>query len=742
MQQLYTLFLAASLPLGALAQGAAPSSSSLPTGSAGATPAAVRLSPSLRQLLAAPVAQRHAAVKSSALAITADERVSAFVSFTGGDATVEALEGLGAQIGWRGDSLLTARLPLARLAEIVTLPGVRYVEGGLAVRPQLDKARAASGTDRVLSGEGLPQAYTGKGVVVGVVDAGFDYRHPAFRAADGTTLRLSRVWEQNLTGYPRPEGFTYGGELTTPEALLSAMGDVATNSHGTHVAAIAAGRDCGNGWGGVAPESELVLVSKGDQTQDNTNIIDGIAYIFNYAKAQGKPAVVNLSLGQQLGPHDGTSPFDQACDALQGAGRLVVGSAGNFGSHPIHVSAAGGKAVKTFISYKSNTSVAASGDATADAWGSKGGRFTVTVSLVRLADGTVVTTSEPIDASLAAGGTTQVKFDQSARGTATVTTEVNPLNGRPHALVTLSMTSLRNGHGIALTLTPLDETTEVDAWADDVYVEFDDKDVAGFTPGDTRRTLAEIGGTGKRILTVGSWTTRADYTIAGTNKPQPLEGETVGKVSTFSAAGPALDGRMKPDVCAPGCYIISAVNSNDVNISSVPLAGSVTVGGTPYYWGYMQGTSMASPFMAGTVATWLQADPALTPETLREVVTATAVKPEGSAETYDTAHWGAGRLDAWSGLKRVIALSAIEGVTADATASLPFSWRRTAGSRIEIVFTPSIAVADRRAALYDLSGRQLVSATTAGIELTLPAPALPAGTYLLRAAGRTAKVAW
>lgn len=648
---------------------------------------------------------------------------------------VEQLRDLGVSIGVQTEKFVTARIPAAALEKVAALPDVRYVDGAVAVRPMLDKARAAAGTDKVLSGEGLQQAYTGKGVVVGVVDAGFDYCHPAFRSSDGTSLRIARVWEQSYTQGTPPEGFSYGGELSTSEQILSAMGDVTTNSHGTHVTAIAAGRDCGNSWGGVAPEADIVLVSKGEETANNVNITDAVAYIFNYAKSVGKPCVVNLSLGTQVGPHDGTSSFDATLDALQGEGCIVVGSVGNFGADPIHLLTNGGQKKQTFIDFKQRLTASTAGG-TIDVWGNEGGRYSVQLALVNVSSGEVVSSSEVLDASTANGLSTTYDVTSNAKGSATITTEINPLNNKPHALISLNFTSKRSSCEFALIITPLDENTEVDAWADDVYVQFASNNKEDYASGDSDRSLAEIGGTGKRILSVGSYTTRADYTTAGSSSANHLD-ETVGEISSFSSCGPALDGRTKPDLVAPGCFIISAVSSNDANISSTPLAGSITQDGTAYYWGYMQGTSMASPFVAGTVATWLQADPQLTPERAREIVSTTCQQPESSAYSAST-HWGAGRLNAYEAIKKVIATTAISSSAAEPKTS--FTWVKGTNGNLRVLFNNKERGASVK--LFNSAG-QLVHASCASrgeSELLIPTATLPGGVYLLRVSGSTVKI--
>ena len=663
----------------------------------------------------------------------ADATLPAFIHITD-DSAVDALRQLGVTIGTRVGNILTARVPLGMVGKLSTVEGVRYVDGATAVRPMLDKARAVTGVDRIHQGEGLTQAYTGKGVLVGVVDAGFDYRHPAFRAADAATSRILRSWEQSYDGGTPPTGSNYGSEIVGGENLINASGDVTTSSHGSHVLGIAAGRDCGQGWGGVAPEADIALVSMGATTVGNVNIADGVAYIFNLAKSRQQPCVVNLSLGTQMGPHDGTSTFDQLTDAIQGEGCILVGSAGNFGADPIHIAATNGQEKRVHVDYKS--AVGSSSAGSVDLWGTKGSAFKVQAQIVKLSTGEVSVESDLIDASLAEGSTTQMDITTNAKGSLTITTEINPLNGRPHALVSLGLKNFRSGYGLVLRIVPDADGSRVDAWADDVYVQFGTDKKYSFDKPDTDRTLAEIGGTGKRIISVGSFTTRNEYTLAGSTRSTTID-ETVGDISSFSSAGPALDGRMKPDVTAPGCLIISALNGNSSSLSSELLADGVEFEGHSHYWGYMQGTSMAAPFVAGTVALWLEANPTLTPEQVRDVLDHSAAATE--ATTADAAHWGRGKLDAWEGLKYVVSTVGIQN--ASAAAPTRFSVRRTAGRNVEVLLASSAAHAPIR--LYSATGALLqevkVGVTTGTV--VIPTAALPAGTYILNVDGQSVKLA-
>ena len=93
----------------------------------------------------------------------------------------------------------TVRLSLNELKALAGKEGVKYIQLSSGVQQMLDVARKEAGTDDIHKGTSLPQPYTGKGVVVGIVDAGFDYLHAAFRNPEDGTLRIKKIWEQGTT---------------------------------------------------------------------------------------------------------------------------------------------------------------------------------------------------------------------------------------------------------------------------------------------------------------------------------------------------------------------------------------------------------------------------------------------------------------------------------------------------------------------------------------------------------------
>jgi Subtilase family len=198
----------------------------------------------------------------------------------------------------------------------------------------------------------------GTGVVVGLCDWGFDFTHPNFRNADGTT-RLRALWDQRGSGGDAPAPYGYGrvhlraeidAALTTddPCATLGyhpASGDPAgTGSHGTHVADILAGnrREPGSRVG-LASGAEIVFVQLGpDRLKplqnfgDSVRLLEGLDFVRR--EAADAPCVMHLSAGKTGGAHCGETPFEQAVDAmlLSRPGLALVQSAGNYADAAMH----------------------------------------------------------------------------------------------------------------------------------------------------------------------------------------------------------------------------------------------------------------------------------------------------------------------------------------------------------------------------------------------------------------------
>lgn len=594
--------------------------------------------------------------------------------------------------------------------------------------PMLDKARTEAGVQRIHNGEELARSFTGKGVVVGIVDAGFDYTHPAFRRPSDGALRIVRVWEQGTASYEGctpPDAFGYGVEMLTPDVILSAQADATVNSHGTHVAAIAAGSDTfmDGAWQGVAPDADIVLVGLDQSTATHADISNAVKYIFDYADEVDKPCVVNLSLGNHDGPHDGTSPFDRMADAMQGPGRIIVGAAGNHQNDRFHIhrsfASAEDDALRTFITYKVPPTTTQYGG-TVQLWAEGGTELEVELSAYSLFNKKDMV-SVPV---YPAEGVQTVKLGSYATGTLEVASGTDPENGKLNVVIQSALTSVRNNYAVALTVRPK-SGGNVDIWADNTWLQLDDKDIEGFCAPADASTIAEIGGTGRRILTVGAYVTRNDFqtlTASGT-----LD-ETIGALGSFSSQGPTADGRIKPDLTAPGCYIISALSAFDL---SGTKQVAYTTDDASHEYGYMQGTSMSAPFVAGTVATWLEANPELTPEDVKRIAAETARTDDytGTLPEGGNCQWGAGKIDAYAGLLNCIETAGIQSLTQPLRMDMAYRDGHLTLTFPEDMPSATVTVAS---AAGTVCGKTVFTNVRAGESRSLPLAHLSTGVYVIQ----------
>lgn len=192
---------------------------------------------------------------------------------------------------------------------------------------------------------------TGKGILVGMVDSGADYRHPDFCYPDGTT-RILRLWDQSVSGNP-PEGYVLGTEYTKEQidralALPEDEGRLLVPSqdlsrHGTSVLGIAAGngRASDGRNRGVAYDSDLLVVKLGQPREDSfprtTELIQGIDYLVRQSLKLGRPMAINLSFGNNYGSHRGDSLVETYIDNVSSMGRTVLCTGtGNNGGDALH----------------------------------------------------------------------------------------------------------------------------------------------------------------------------------------------------------------------------------------------------------------------------------------------------------------------------------------------------------------------------------------------------------------------
>ncbi len=202
--------------------------------------------------------------------------------------------------------------------------------------------------------------FNGLGVIIGIIDTGVDYQHPAFVNPDGTTRILS-IWDQTSQNGKPPKGFSFGSEysknhinaaLISPDPL-ALVPTVDTSGHGTAIASIISGSpNADHSFTGIAPQTKLAVVKLKEAKHNlkkiffipedtlcyqESDIILGIRYLLSVSEKLKRPLVICLALGSSQGSHDGQSPISSYLDYLVHLpGIDVIAAAGNEGNNYRH----------------------------------------------------------------------------------------------------------------------------------------------------------------------------------------------------------------------------------------------------------------------------------------------------------------------------------------------------------------------------------------------------------------------
>ena len=554
-------------------------------------------------------------------------------------------------------TIATGSIPVSRLGDLEQVPHLVTTEASRPMRPELNRSVGEIGADEVHE---APTPLKGAGVVVGVVDSGFDIHHHNFRNPDGTT-RVLALWDQSiepddaeaLPGESHPDDFDFGVEYAQARINDALTGDrrlVRTNDrdddgdikgHGTHVAGIAVGdgSQSGNCRGdftfvGVAPEAEIILVrlrSGSVELGASSNLVDALEWIWRHDQTAGKPVVVNLSQGDNLGAHDGTSLVEVAIDIemLVIPGHILVKSAGNAGNDHQHAE----ETIATGTTVDVGFSVRERDDRNRhiDIW--YGGPDRLDVQLV--APGAGSPTSQIFHPG-AAGAVWVVNPGVAAnrRTRVVVTSELgHPINGNNRIQILLDPAGrarIPAGPWL-LRLTNTGATpAPLDAWIERGKVKQQPgpphHDAPFFTSHVSTAKTISVPGTAHEAITVGN------YSQGGF-----LFWDSTGDVVESSSRGPTRDGRTKPDISAPGVAIKSAAAGEMDNCCCDCCEN---------FYVDKSGTSMAAPHVAGVVALMLQKNPNLTGSQAKQILMSTARAHGGGSPGAPDNTIGAGKVDA------------------------------------------------------------------------------------------------
>ena len=595
---------------------------------------------------------------------------------------LKALQILEVEVGTQAGDIWTVRVPEQHLKAFSEIAGILYIQLDEPIISSLDEVRKQTHVDSVQKGIGLPNGFTGKNVVIGIMDIGFDYTHPSFFDTTGAKYRIKRVWEQKTTGTP-PAGFLYGNEISDTLAMWAKGTDNNTQSHGTHVTGIAAGSGFGSSlsnskYRGMAFNSDIVLVgitpAQGQwQNTGMADIIDGMQYIFTYAQSVGKPAVANLSWGCTIGPHDGSSLFSQACDNLTGKGKIFVCSAGNTGDLNLHINktfTAVDTSVSTVVGFQTGMSPQKTW---VDIWGDTSQTFCVKVSLYNGNTMGKTTQMICIDNNVHSFQLIGSNMDTCF---VTMTTASSEFNMKPHVLLNFYS---RVNEKIVITIQG--NKGKIDMWngyvlnSSGYYGAFTNGGYSWAISGNTNSTISDMAST-KSAIAVGAYASKTSFTnvLGGSYNYNSYVAK--GNIVPFSSHGPTIDYRVKPDITAPGLSIASAINSFDASFKSngsnylyVVNSYYKSSNAKTYSYAMMSGTSMSSPAVSGISALLLEADPNLDPQSLLQIFRQSALKDAytGTISSLGSNIWGAGKINAYQALKKHLISLQVLSVTGNMT---------------------------------------------------------------------------
>lgn len=472
-----------------------------------------------------------------------------------------------------GGYIVTGRVPVKRIEAIRAQSCVLSLKAAQTVRPALE----ATIEETQVRADLLPartEPRGGQGVVIGIIDFGCDFAHENFRTADGKT-RIEAIWHQ--AGAMGPDSpFGYGRlhrRAEIDDALQTANPYVTLNygpqkdtaqsrgTHGTHVMDIGAGNGRGSGVPGCAPEATIIFVdlsaddipwegteAVGKSFGDSVRLLEALKFVFN--EAGDRPCVVNLSLGTNGGPHDGTTPVEQGMDVLlrEKENRSIVIAASNSFADGIHAGGtapAGGSADLHWMQTRDYE------PAELEIW--LPGSAQAAVELLA-PDGSSVGTIEPGDSR---------QFGEQNQILVFIANRLNEPNNRDNSIGIFLAGTFEAGQWTVRLHARGTGDVPYQAW-----IERYDFAQSSFTePHDNSSTLGSIS-CGRETIVVGSY---------DAHKPAR-------PISWFSSAGPTRDNRQKPEVSAPGQDVIAAWSRTTNQRTR------------------KSGTSMASPAVAGLIA--------------------------------------------------------------------------------------------------------------------------------------------
>ncbi len=665
--------------------------------------------------------------------------------FVKGDAAAVESEvlRLGGHLKYAAGDISFVSIPVRSLSLLALKPFVKRLEARI---PRIiltsDSMRIKSDVNPVFLGQSpLTQGYAGDDVVVGIIDTGIDYTNSDFKDSVTGATRVKFIWNQTS---PRssntPVKYGYGQEwdsvgINSGIANGIASDDPTGGNHGTSTSGIAAGNGShspGHKYRGVAPAANLVVVALNFDTAYAGVITDAVDYIYGKAQLLGEPCVINLSLGELYGSHDGLDLQAQLMNNMISAqnGRAIVASAGNYGGEYYHLgySLSASDTGFTWFNY-----AAAGSDSILEVW----------ADTINFKNALFSIGADNITTGFSFRGNTAFLSVADNIGKLRTDTLYNALGNRI-ALVESNTSIQAATYDILFKVIPdsaiadynwrlsLTGQGKFDLWSTEMIssgipstLHF--PPIARYVLPDTQQTLLSSFQCLDNVIVVGNYDNKKTYIDILGQRQEPFPDILPGRIERNSSMGPTRDGRLKPDIAAPGSMTMATADLNYVafwdtlNPTFVEQSGYIRAGGT----------SASSPVVAGISALYLQKNPEASAAQVRLAIIACPVTDSFTGSVPNLI-WGRGKVDAFAALTECTA-----GINSLAASIVRFGiypnpFRDEA--RIVYDFTQAPAYGSAEFILCDILGRvvRTIPLKDKAAQLSLQRGTLESGCYTCR----------
>lgn len=568
----------------------------------------------------------------------------------------------------RGD-ICAATVPISQIESLSNSNGISRIEGpGINGMPLMDTALIVNRIEGVHQGIGLPEDYTGEGVIIGIIDDGIYFNHGDFMRDDSST-RIRYIWDQNrAAGVNSPLPYNYGREWSWLDIDAGNCDHVEQgNGHGTNVTGIAASDGSSlSEYKGVAPDAEIIAVSIDYGSSFLSNVVDAVDYIFKKADALGKPCVINTSLGTYIGSHDGKDLTSQLIENLldERGGRSLVAAAGNAREFDFHLGYSAGPDTNfTWFTY--NNSLNAIGyEFWIDSTDMLNFNFCIGVN----SDTNYQELGKIswIDIDIVEGLVqSSTAYNELLRSGATVFGSVKiraeRVEGTYHVVVITDLTPGIPAYEDYLYSLKVTGSGRFDLWSSSVLTGSSNfytgtlpptslyPPIINYKSEDNLMSMVSSWQNSTHVMAVANFSNRAWYIDADSNQFQT--GEIPGAIFRTSSIGPSRDGRIKPNVSATGSTTLSTGNLDHIDrLINVGPNESFKVA-----YGELHnrngGTSMASPIVAGIVALYFQRNPNATWSEVMQVIEATTYQDGFTGSNLPNPGWGYGKVNGLAALQ-------------------------------------------------------------------------------------------